>query len=100
MPSTYESYGRAAVEACCAGLPVIASRTPGLIEALGEQGTCIDRGDVDAWEAELRKVLSPRGYGAAVKRAKAIAAALTTDEDLAGWVDELEQVAKIGVGVL
>lgn len=100
MPSSYESYGRAAVEACCAGLPVIASRTPGLIEALGEQGTCIDRGDVDAWEAELRKLLSPRGYGAAVKRAKAIAAALATDDDLAGWVDELEKVAKIGVGVL
>lgn len=94
MPSTYESYGRAAVEACCAGRPVIAARTPGLLEALGEHGTCIDREDVAAWEAELRKLLSPRGWAAAAKRSKAIAAGLDTVGDLARWVEALESVAR------
>lgn len=94
MPSTYESYGRCAVEACCAGLPVIAARTPGLIEALGEDGTCINRDDPDAWEAELRKLMTPRGWSAAAKRAKAIADGLDTDGDLARWVEALEQVAR------
>lgn len=38
MPSNYESYGRCAVEACCAGIPVIVSPTQGLWEALaGDQ---------------------------------------------------------------
>lgn len=34
MPSNYESYGRCAVEACCAGIPVIVHPTAGLWEAL------------------------------------------------------------------
>lgn len=38
MPSVYESYGRTAVEAMCSGIPVIASGTPGLREALGDCG--------------------------------------------------------------
>lgn len=36
MPSNYESYGRCAVEACCAGIPVIVHPTQGLWEALGD----------------------------------------------------------------
>ncbi len=38
MPSVYESYGRTAVEAMCSGIPVIASKTPGLVESLGDCG--------------------------------------------------------------
>lgn len=34
MPSEYESYGRVAVEAACAGIPTIAHPTPGLLESL------------------------------------------------------------------
>lgn len=35
MPSIYESYGRVAVEAACAGIPAITHPTEGLLEALG-----------------------------------------------------------------
>lgn len=97
QPSTYESYGLVSVEACAAGVPVIASCAPGLAEALGAHGTCVDVADVDAWEAELRKLLSPRGFAAGVKRAKAVAAALTTEADLTRWVTELEHVARTRV---
>lgn len=36
MPSNYESYGRCAVEAACAGIPSIVHPTQGLWEALGD----------------------------------------------------------------
>lgn len=39
MPSLYESYGRVAVEAGCAGIPAIVHPTEGLLEALGADGT-------------------------------------------------------------
>lgn len=38
MPSTYESFGRVAIEAAAQGVPTIASPTPGLREALGSGG--------------------------------------------------------------
>lgn len=37
MPSLYESYGRVAVEAACAGIPAIVHPTEGLLEALGAE---------------------------------------------------------------
>jgi glycosyltransferase involved in cell wall biosynthesis len=49
MPSSYESYGRTAIEAAHCGIPTIAHPTPGLIEALGEAGTFVDRDDLDGW---------------------------------------------------
>lgn len=37
MPSIYESYGRVAVEAACAGIPAIVHPTEGLLESLGAE---------------------------------------------------------------
>lgn len=48
MPSTYESWGRVAVEAAAAGVPTIAARTPGLVEA-GVAFTYLRHDDVDRW---------------------------------------------------
>jgi glycosyltransferase involved in cell wall biosynthesis len=48
MPSSYESYGRAGVEAACSGIPTIAHPTAGLLEALGDGGTFCDRDDLSA----------------------------------------------------
>jgi len=62
MPSEYESYGRVGVEAACAGIPTIAHPTLGLLEAFGEAGIFIDRNDTDAWEAELRRLLTDEVY--------------------------------------
>jgi len=49
MPSTYESWGRCAVEAAVSGIPTIAHPTPGLSESLSWAGTFVDRADLDVW---------------------------------------------------
>lgn len=62
MPSEYESYGRIAVEAACAGIPTIAHPTPGLKESLGEAGIFCDRDDIPAWQSEIDKLFSNEIY--------------------------------------
>lgn len=62
MPSDYESYGRAGVEAACAGIPTIAHPTPGLKEAFGPAAIFCDRNDVDIWAKELERLLHDEVY--------------------------------------
>jgi glycosyltransferase involved in cell wall biosynthesis len=54
MPSRYESFGRVAIEGAACGIPTIASPTPGLKEALGEQNFYADPDDYDEWEQIIR----------------------------------------------
>lgn len=94
MPSSYESWGRAGVEAMASGLPVIAHPTPGLCESLGEAGVFIDLHDVDGYEMAIRKLLTSRTeYGLVSKRAKARSAELDPAPDLATWCDAVEALA-------
>lgn len=93
-PSSYESYGRVAVEAACSGIPTIAHPTSGLVEALGEGGTFADRDDVDAWAGALRGLLTPRGWVAASARARAVADRLDTAGDLERWAVEAERLSR------
>lgn len=69
MPSTYESFGRVAIEGAASGIPTIAAPTPGLKESLDSAGVFVDISDIDGWEAALKKMLHPRAYSAASKRA-------------------------------
>ncbi|MFI6510130.1 glycosyltransferase family 4 protein [Streptosporangium sp. NPDC050855] len=93
MPSDYESWGRVGVEGMVSGIPVIAHPTPGLQESLGDAGVFVDRNDLDGWEKEIRRLLAPRAYGAASKRAIARAAELDPAEDLTRWCDAIEALA-------
>jgi glycosyltransferase involved in cell wall biosynthesis len=75
MPSKYESWGRTAVEAMSAGIPVIAHPTPGLKESCGYAGIFCDRDDIDAWVREIRRLKTDEAYyktksEACLKRAK------------------------------
>ncbi|MER7507078.1 glycosyltransferase family 4 protein [Streptomyces lavendulae] len=93
MPSSYESWGRAGVEAMASGIPVIAHPTPGLCESLGEAGVFIDLHDVDGYEMAIRKLLTSRTeYGLVAKRAKARSAELNPASDLATWCDAVESL--------
>lgn len=92
MPSEHESYGMVAVEAAASGIPTIAHPTEGLREALGDAGTFVDRGDVDAWEKTLRDLLSPSAWGAASQLARSRSAELDPRKELAEWVATVESL--------
>lgn len=95
-PSSYESYGRVAVEAMCSGIPVVAHPTPGLRESLGDAGVFADRDDLDAWEAAVKRLFSPKIYPQASKAAAARAAGLDPSAELDLWVSAMEGVARRG----
>lgn len=92
MPSIYESYGRTAIEAAYSGIPTIAHPTPGLVEALGDAGTFVDRDDHDGWVAAIKYLMSPRGFSAASKKARARAESLDPHADLDRFADAMEGV--------
>ncbi|MEU5431574.1 glycosyltransferase family 4 protein [Streptomyces olivoreticuli] len=95
VPSIYESYGMAAVEALASGIPVIAHPTPGLQEALADAATYVDRSDTRGWAAAIR-TLYPDGPA----RARMVAAAHArsqflasqTRRELTSWIDTLSKL--------
>jgi glycosyltransferase involved in cell wall biosynthesis len=90
VPSVYESYGMAAVEALASGIPVIAHPTPGLREALGDAGTFIDRGDVRSWAAAIRELYQDghrRAEAVAVAQARSAVLADGMNTEMKQWVE-------------
>lgn len=61
MPSLYESYGMVCAEAMCNGVPVVCTRTKGLMEAGGTAPTFVDlpkRNTLDYWIEPVRKLMT------------------------------------------
>ncbi|WP_413808116.1 glycosyltransferase family 4 protein [Streptomyces sp. OE57] len=96
MPSVYESFGLAAVEALASGIPVIAHPTPGLREALGDAAVFLDRADTRAWTAMIREL-----HQATTRRARLTTAARERSAllerqsraELQAWVDVIRDLA-------
>lgn len=93
MPSSYESWGRTAVEAMASGIPVIAHPTAGLVEACGDAGIYCDRTDLAQWTAALRALADPDCYAARSALARRRALELDPTQDLNRWCDAVEALA-------
>lgn len=62
MPSKYESWGMTATEAMCNGIPVICTRTPGLVENTGGKMLYCRRSDIEAWIYCIEELDDPDRY--------------------------------------
>jgi glycosyltransferase involved in cell wall biosynthesis len=92
MPSVYESYGMAGVEALASGIPVVAHPTPGLLESQGPEGVFADRNDVDEWHRALTRLLDSAHWKAASTKALERSAQLDPTLDLDRWADAIERL--------
>lgn len=82
MPSLTETWGRVGVEAALSGIPIIASPSPGLREALGDAPEWINRYDTAAWVDAITELSLPSAWKAASERSLARAAQLDPTEGL------------------
>lgn len=82
-----ESYGRVGVEAALSGIPVVAYPTPGIKEALGDEGIYCDM-QVKSWVGELEKLSEPDYYRHASEKIKAVGERLNPLAD----IRDLEQL--------
>jgi glycogen(starch) synthase len=92
LPSHYEPFGIAALEAAAAGIPLVTSNVGGLGEAVidGETGVSFPPRDIAALAAAVRRVLDDPG--AAQQRAIAARERLTSDFDWHTVAAETAQV--------
>jgi glycosyltransferase involved in cell wall biosynthesis len=58
VPHRIDNRPRVILEAQANGIPVIASRTDGLAEAVGDGGVTVDMDDIDAWHHALNRLLT------------------------------------------
>jgi len=59
VPSRSETYGLVTLEAAASGVPVVAARVPGLVDAVrdGVTGVLVDEHDERAWAAAIERLL-------------------------------------------
>jgi glycosyltransferase involved in cell wall biosynthesis len=92
MPSSYESWGRVAVEAAAAGVPCIAAPTPGLLEC-GAPRAFYELDDLDGWAHALDALLDDecgmREVAALSARAHAAQLEEASVQQVAGLADRL-----------
>ena len=99
MPSSWEGFGIAAVEAMASGIPVIASDVQGIREVVGSDSSCgllVDADSVSEMADAVEYLLAKKGRaremsGNAIKRASLFSIEKTVDEHLNVYSDVLNE---------
>lgn len=93
MPSEYESWGMTMTEAMSCGIPVISTKTDGLLENGDKAGIYIeDRENIDDWIKEIKKLEDKKYYKKVSKACKKRAIELDPIDELERfntWLNEL-----------
>jgi glycosyltransferase involved in cell wall biosynthesis len=95
IPSQWEEpFGRIAVEAMHSGIPVIASRTGGLVESVGDGGILIDNfADVDEWAAAIERLDDPKERKQIAKAGKQHVKGFSLGREVDKLLEILERVS-------
>lgn len=94
MPSVYESYGMAGVEALASGIPVLCNPTPGLVESQGCFGLFINRDDTQEWVNQIERLLDDKEWKAASVLAKKRSKEINPQAELDAWVQEVGRLVQ------
>lgn len=62
QPSIIDTWGYAAIEAMCSGIPVIAHPDAGFLESLGSAGLFAERQKSKTWEALIKRLLTDEDF--------------------------------------
>jgi glycosyltransferase involved in cell wall biosynthesis len=85
VPSQLETWGRVAVEAMAAGIPIIINDVPGLRECTKDAAIICRREDPNSWADQIKKLLTiPSYYAEWSARSRARAIELQDDSDMRG----------------
>ena len=92
-----ESYGLVAAEAACCGIPVLATRSPGTEEALGDAGIWCDPENPAEWVEQIERLTDDAEWAAAHERSLAWAKQLDPTGDLRALERALGDLAGVAV---
>jgi glycosyltransferase involved in cell wall biosynthesis len=102
LPSFREGFGTSVIEAAAAGVPAVASRIPGLVDAVedGETGLLVDPGDVRELSRAIAELLGDRvrtlAMGAAARvRAKEL---FSRQRSIGDWIGLYSRLLQNGSG--
>jgi glycosyltransferase involved in cell wall biosynthesis len=96
VPSQWEEpFGRVALEAMYNRVPVVASRTGGLLESVGDGGVLIDDfGNAERWVEEIERLDDPARRREIVAAGTAHAAAFSAEEETKKLIAILRRAAR------
>jgi glycosyltransferase involved in cell wall biosynthesis len=95
FPSRSESYGRVGVEGAVSGIPLVASKDPGIREAMAGHGIYVARTDIPTWTRTVNQLMTNRkAWKAASADVSKRAAKITYQRDQVEFCLQVESLVK------